>query len=257
MDKKKFKRSISFLVVIFLMVTISLRHTIPVSADSQGTSAWYPYTYSNGKAIMDAAGEKGISPPNSDISSGLASGTGTLPSVYLNSDGTNVYFRLRVAGNPSDPTKGGFSSAYMIAIGINGTQQAVVGLDGKSSSTDTVYVTNADGSVTNIIYSSPDGNTKPFGTNITQVGTEYFVDFQVPISCITALVPAITAATPVQLFYGTSQAANLSVINKDFMTGAIVDFTGLAVVTMSDVTAHQLQQIIQLQQILILLYPDL
>jgi hypothetical protein len=36
----------------------------------------------------------------------------------------------------------------------------------------------------------------------------------------------VTATTPIQLFFGTSQSANLTVINKDFMTGNAVDFGG-------------------------------
>jgi hypothetical protein len=43
---------------------------------------------------------------------------------------------------------------------------------------------------------------------------------------------AITGSTPVQLFFGTSQSANLAVLNKDFMIGNAVTFGPTSTVTL-------------------------
>jgi hypothetical protein len=63
-----------------------------------------------------------------------------------------------------------------------------------------------------------------------------FINNSAPISFARRVVArslSITASTPVQLFYGTSTAGNLSVINKDYMTGSSVNFTGLATIYFS------------------------
>jgi LPXTG-motif cell wall-anchored protein len=150
-----------------------------------------------------------------------------LPSVYIASDGTNDFFRFRVS---ADPTGGGglASTAYVVDLAVNGTLVGAVGVNGKSPSSDYVYVADAAG-VDTLVYANPLGfRVVPDGTG------QFFVDFQVPLSSITAVMPQVTGSTPVQLFYGSSQAANLTVINKDFMTGSAVDFTQVATVILQE-----------------------
>jgi hypothetical protein len=185
--------------------------------------------------IRDVDGD--INPGYADLSSGAASGLGPLPSVYMASDGTNVFFRFRVHHDPNDPAQGGFqSTTYVIQLAVGGVKTAAVGLNGKSASADYVYVSNADGSVVSQIYTYPFTATpapSSAGARTMADGSGfYWVDFQVPIARITQVAPSITATTPLQLFYGSSQAANLSVINKDFMIGNAVSFTGLATTTL-------------------------
>lgn len=47
-----------------------------------------------------------------------------------------------------------------------------------------------------------------------------------------ALGWVITGSTPVQRFFGTSQSANLAVLNKDFMIGNAVTFGPTSTVTL-------------------------
>jgi hypothetical protein len=69
----------------------------------------------------------------------------------------------------------------------------------------------------------------------------FFLDFQVPLSLIaTASGGAVTAATPIRLYYGSSATANLTSkdlasITGDFMLGhaSAVDFSTLATVRLA------------------------
>lgn len=193
------------------------------------------YTKADLSSIIDP---QDASPASSDIWGGSA---GDLPSTFFAADGTNIFIRMRMRGDPFD-TKGGFASTnYLVAIGVGGVQSAVIGVNGKPTSTDFVYVTNADGSVVRQVYTTPftnDGAGTSAGARIVNAPDEgFFVDFQVPISAIAAVVPSIEPTTPVQLYYGSSQANNLSVTNKDFMIGSEVSYVGLATVTVSGAPA--------------------
>jgi hypothetical protein len=105
-------------------------------------SSWNAYTYADGSAISDPTGDK--NPGYADISSGSPSGS--LQSVYVASDGLNAFFRFRIGEDPAKPSAGGFeSTAYVVQVYVGGTMAAALGLDGKSPSTDYVYVTDAVG----------------------------------------------------------------------------------------------------------------
>jgi len=198
-------------------------------------STWRAYTLANGSLVSDVIGDVGCGPAYCDVSSGPS---GTASSVYFASNGVQVFFRIRVLGDPRDPSHGGFrSTAYVLKIAVNGTAVAAIGLDGKPAQRDFVYVSNADGSAYNEIFAFPfdnsQGESSAGGRAIPDGAGQYFVDWQVPLWRITARTGgAVTGSTPVQLFFGTSQAANLSVINKDFMIGNDVDFGGGATVTL-------------------------
>jgi hypothetical protein len=115
--------------------------------------------------------------------------------------------------------------------------RVAVGLSGKSAHRDFVYVSNADGTVYSEVYAYPFNNAGgawSSGARGAPDGTgQYLLDFQVPLSRITQRSGgAITGSTPVQLFFGTSQSANLAVINKDYMVGNSVDFGNSSTVTL-------------------------
>jgi hypothetical protein len=192
-------------------------------------TSWRAYTLSSGARVSDVIGDVGCGAGYCDVSSGPS---GTLSSVYFASDGSTVFFRIRLLGDPRRPSAGGFASTtYQLQIAVNGTARATVGLDGKSPQRDFVYVANADGSVYTEVYATPFDNSggefSAGARGLPDGSGQYFVDWQVPLSRITERSGgAITGSTPVQLFFGTSQAANLSVLNKDFMIGNSVDFGG-------------------------------
>lgn len=228
--------------VVACVVTLALVSPLQATATSnQGDtssawpSVWNPYRHTNGTTINDVNGD--INPTDADIASGACSGcAGASPSVYYYADGTTAFFRLRLATDPGATNKGGiFGTAYLVQIAVNGTVQAVVGVDGKDNSADYVYVTNAVGSSVIPIYTYPwTGGSA--GVRLTNTGDgtgQFFLDFQVPISHLTTVSGgAITSNTAIQMFFGSSQAANLAVINKDYMEGSAVSFANLATVSM-------------------------
>ncbi|HEV2889153.1 MAG TPA: Ig-like domain-containing protein [Frankiaceae bacterium] len=204
-------------------------------------AAWSTYRTATGDPILDVLGDE--NPDNSDLSSGPCSGsgcTGTSPTVYYASDGTTAFFRTRLAVDPSDATKGGLTgNAYLTQIAVGGTVVAVAGVDGKSASVDYVYVASAPGTTVTQIYTWP--FTSPSnGMRVVSDGAgQWFLDYQVPIARLTTISGgAITATTPIQLYYGSSAAANLATLNKDLMRGSTstVSFTGLATVSLSPST---------------------
>jgi len=198
-------------------------------------SSWRAYLLSGGTRVSDVVGDVGCGQGYCDVSSGPS---GTLSSVYFTSDGTTAFFRLRVLGDPRKPSAGGFqSTTYMLQIAVNGTARVAVGLDGKNPQRDFVYVANADGTAHTEVYATPFNNSGgefSAGARGLPDGTgQYFVDWQVPLARITQRSGgAVTGSTPVQLFFGTSQAANLAVLNKDFMIGNSVNFDGGSTVTL-------------------------
>jgi hypothetical protein len=198
-------------------------------------TTWRAYLLTSGKKVSDVIGDVGCGQGYCDVSSGAS---GTLNSVYFNSDGTTAFFRIRLAGDPRKASAGGFqSTTYMLQIAVNGTARVAVGLDGKNPQRDFVYVANADGTAHTEVYATPFNNAggefSAGARGLPDGEGQYFVDWQVPLSRITQRSGgAITGSTPVQLFFGTSQSANLAVLNKDFMIGNSVSFGGGSTVTL-------------------------
>ncbi len=229
-------------VALFLARVAFAPAPVVAISSPQGDSAaawpagWSSYNFSTGSPVIDAEDEPGISPDNTD----LASNNGVVATPLMSFGDSTAFFRLRLKGDPRDAGKGGFDNAtwlLQIATASDDTVRAVVGLNGKPVSTDFVYVANAPGSSVTHIYETPfDGSGGQLSAGArgqTDGAGQYYLDFQVPISRITAASGGtITGTTPVKLFYGSSTAANLAVINKDYMTGSSVSFAGLATITM-------------------------
>jgi hypothetical protein len=198
-------------------------------------ASWRTYLLSDGDQVHDMIGDVGCGSGYCDVSSG---GSGGRSSVYFASNGVDVFFRLRLKGDPRDASHGGFgSTAYVIQIAVNRVARVAVGLNGKTAHRDFVYVSNADGTVYSEVYAYPfntAGGELSYGARAVADGTgHYLLDFQVPLARITQRSGGmITGSTPVQLFFGTSQSANLAVINKDFMVGDSVDFGHSSTVTL-------------------------
>ena len=192
------------------------------------------YTYDTGAIISDTQDNN---PGYSDLWAGASD---DLSTVFFDSDGTNIFLRMRVRQDP-DKSGGLESTNYLVSIAVGGVQAAVVGLNGKPASVDFVYTANADASIIREVYTTPftnDGSGTSAGARWYAAPDEgYFLDFQVPIAAITAVAPSVTPSSPIQLFFGSSQAANLSVINKDYMIGTNVSYVGLEVVTLSGAPA--------------------
>lgn len=198
-------------------------------------STWRAYLLTGSKKVSDVIGDVGCGAGYCDVSSGPS---GTLNSVYFYSDGTTAFFRIRVAADPRKASAGGFlSTTYMLQIAVGGVARVAVGLDGKNPHRDFVYVANADGTAHTEVYATPFNNAggefSAGARGLPDGGGQYFVDWQVPLSRITQRSGgAVTGSTPVQLFFGTSQSANLAVLNKDYMIGNAVTFGGGSTVTL-------------------------
>jgi hypothetical protein len=218
----------------------------PVAWPSSFTS----YTTDTGTAISDVEGEAGVGSVY-DISSNAGGAT----SVFLALSGNAAFFRVRVGSNPVDASKGGFTNAtWLVLIGTEDspgvwTTKAVTGVDGKPvgsvAAPDTVYVGNAPGTGITDVYqfntAAPAYDpTNAVGTGARVVAasaSQYWIDWQVPVSSLTAASGGvITPSTPVRLFFGSSAAANLATINKDYMTGGAVSFANLGTVTLQPPT---------------------
>ena len=97
-------------------------------------SSWKQYTYQDGTRISDVNGDQ--TPSGLDLASGTcapAPCAGPESSVAYKSDGTNAFFRMRMAVDNNDATKGGlFQGAFLVQIAnAAGVVKAVVGVDGK------------------------------------------------------------------------------------------------------------------------------
>ncbi|WP_096203068.1 S-layer homology domain-containing protein [Bacillus sp. FJAT-45350] len=250
--KRKLTRALN-IFSIFIMLFLTVLPAMPASivdANSQEIltkgdtpkpwpTVFTPYTTGDGKSILDPGAD--VNPIDVDITSGVDRGVGNLPSMYVASDGSNFFVRLRLKGDPYD-RKGGFlSSVWLVKLAVGGEHKATIGVNGKSPHYDYVYVADSSGGNVQPIYVTPTqgGNSVP-GTEITPDGNgHYFLDFQVPIERINEIAPEITKTTPVQVFFGTSKAANLSVINKEWMDtgssgGSTTSFSGLQAIELGD-----------------------
>lgn len=238
MKKIRLTSIVLFLVLILSSIPI-FSATAGVWPDITGTDhEWYAYAFENGSLIYDPADE---SPASTDI----ISVTGLHPSIFISSDGSNVFFRMRLRGDPRQPPR--YSSFYWIveiaAEDTNGNfvHTATVGLQGGNPSN--IYIAPSYGNNLTNVYS----NVTTLSTDFVRVMptndgySHYYLDFQVPIASINQVSgqygnPIITGTTPVKFFYGTS--TNPVHIGKDFMTGSAVNFDNLAYVVLDDIQEY-------------------
>jgi hypothetical protein len=114
------------------------------------------------------------------------------------------------------------------------TPCAVVGLYQGSGNHAAGAVRRADATTVTRIYETPFTGGSAGARAVSDGNGQYYLDWQVPLARLTtASGGTITASTPVKLFFGSSQAANLATINKDYMTGTAVSFAGLATTSFS------------------------
>jgi len=214
-------------LIVAVLAVLSAVAAGPASAATAGPwpTTWNTYTFGDGSPVRDTNGDE--NPSSADLTSGTpCAGSpclGTFPTVQYATDGTNAFFRIRVAADNNDSSKGGYTaSAYLVQLyDANNTLEAVVGVNGKTSTSDYVYVVNTGGNETSnstqYTYPWTGSNAGTRWIPTGDAGGEYFLDFQAPLSAIRTVWPTFTGSTPVKLYYGSSQAANLAVINKDFM----------------------------------------
>jgi hypothetical protein len=235
----RFRRVVGGATLAFALVALATSSALADDSplgDQAGPwpTAWRAYLLADSSTVRDVIGDVGCGAGYCDVSSG---GTGTSSSVYFTSDGTNVFFRLRMLADPTSSAGGFHSTTWAVQIAVNGVAVVTVGLDGKNPQRDFVYVANADGSSYTELYATPftngGGELSAAARGVADGTGHYFLDWQVPLWRITQRSGgAVTGSTPVQLFFGTSQSANLAVLNKDFMIGNAVTFGPTSTVTL-------------------------
>ncbi|KOA21436.1 bacterial Ig-like domain (group 1) [Clostridium homopropionicum DSM 5847] len=232
-------------------------------------TTFYSYTKVDGTLILDPYEKYNSGTDIVSSNTNINGVAGMLPSVYVASDETTLFIRLRLDNDPRDASAGGFgSSAWLLDIAAEELTQGnpnygkymhrvSIGIDGKDPAKDYVYITDAQGSYVYKLFQTTgakgsqsvpgtrivpaEGNS---GFNSGTVGTgPCFLDIQVPISLVTQLeknelkiASPIMGSTSVKLYFGTSQAANLAVINKDYMSGNAVSFDGLSIVKLDSIS---------------------
>ena len=231
-------------IAFTMLATPAVATSYGGAVSSAWPDSWRTYKFADGTPVGDTNSDQ--TPPYLDLVSGTCSScVGPEPSVMLATDGVSAFFRMRMGVDNNDAGKGGlFGGAFLVQLAdVNGNVRAVVGVDGKQSGNDYVYVTNAVGGSTQMVYENP------FSTANSSAGmrwiaagdgtSQFFLDFQVPMSVIEAVSGgAITGATPIKLYYGSSAAANLATINKDLMVAGAtaVSFSNLSVVKLNPAT---------------------
>jgi|GEM_PF-1715661 len=194
-------------------------------------TSFIAYTDADGNVFTDKNGE--ISPKYADITSGpniSGKNYGSQPSVYMKSDGSNMFFRMRIGKNPIKNSKF-LNTNYLVSIGTltvnhnHWDSALVVGFNGNANGSY-VYLTKNGNSITKVYDVTASGSATDAnqGAEVVPVsdGTgQYFLDFQVPISELAEFTDTngneFQGTTPIRLFYATSQANNLAVINKDYV----------------------------------------
>ena len=239
---------VPFIAVALLLTGLTLQASpasatvvLPGANAGPWPSTWTQYTYQDGTRISDLNGDQ--TPVGLDLASGTcapAPCAGPESSVAYKSDGTNAFFRMRMAVDNNDATKGGlFQGAFLVQIAnAAGVVKAVVGVDGKDAHTDMVYVADSVGGTVVPVYEFPFTVGSPSSAAMRWIpagdGTgQYFLDFQVPLSALnTVSGGAVTATSKIKLYYGSSAAANLATINKDLMLGNVTsaDFTDVKLI---------------------------
>jgi uncharacterized repeat protein (TIGR02543 family) len=248
------RRVSALAAVLALLMAGGMQFATASYAASAGAGAatwpadWRAYTYGGGQTISDVNDD--MNPALLSIASGACAGagcSGAQPSVLFASDGTNAFFRIRMAADNADATKGGLANgAFLVQLADSaGVVKAVAGVDGKSASSDCVYVADSVGGTVQHVYDYPFTPGSPSSAGMRWISTadgtgQYYLDFQVPFSALTSIsAGALTPDSHVKLYYGSSAAANLATINKDFMLGdvSVVDFSRLDVVSLGS-TSH-------------------
>jgi len=154
---RRYRRMVGGALIGVVLVSLAASSALAVDSpqgDQAGAwpTAWRLYLLADGSTVRDIVSDVGCGAGYCDVSSG---GTGTSSSVYFTSDGTNVFFRLRMLADPRSSAGGFHSTTWAVQIAVNGVAVATVGLDGKSPHRDFVYVANAGGSSYTEIYATP------------------------------------------------------------------------------------------------------
>ncbi len=192
---------------------------MPFPSDSQFSAVSL-----NGQPYFDNSGDE--SPLSTDLV-----GSTSFPSFYYAYDGVNVYFRLRVNGDPRNAARTAFAN-YVWGIlfntdGVSGTYEWVLAVNGKTGRLELIQNTSKQFNTWNDPAEGTNGQGAPnfsqriINFDIARVSpagsnfggnADFFIDFFIPASTLFSYLN-IAENTPLQLISFTSTNANN--FNKD------------------------------------------
>ncbi|MCE1190274.1 MAG: T9SS type A sorting domain-containing protein [Ignavibacteria bacterium] len=190
--------------------------------------SWVQYRNADGSLVRDVSGEPSIIAVQDICYDDAANAPA---SVLIASDGTNMFFRIMVGDKPTN-TQGSIVNnvGYIVEIAdASGTFQAAVAL--VKSSKDEIKVSNAAGTISNAIYSSPTAAIRAVQVVPgSATDAHWYVDFQTTIASITTAWSSFGGSTPTKYYFGTTAGASINTINKDWMGGNVssVDWTSIS-----------------------------
>ncbi|WP_435102361.1 putative Ig domain-containing protein [Halarchaeum sp. P4] len=229
----------------------AIGRTMPMAAwpGSGGPPEWVPLTDQNGYTIRNFVTGQNLNWLRMSSGESATGARGSLPTVQVASDGSNLFYRLRTLGSPYrfDTNQWQNQGYYQMAIATQSSSgqwvvQAYVGMH--INDRGRVFIAKPDGTMTTV-YAGNQDISQAQGVRVTRAtnGNDgaYWTDVQVPISAIQSAT-GISSDTPIRLFFGTATQPNT--INFDTMgnVGSIT-FDSVNTVTMRDLTGPLVQNV--------------
>lgn len=240
------------LALWILLALVMMFLTFPVLAAPAtwpDTSIWPNTSSSNAYAykmlvsgtptpVRDINGDE--NPDSVDVSShGNRTAVGDWNSVYFYATGTHLFFRELVNDNPGTGSTW-VQYSWLVEIDVNGDgvsdwRVGIAGVD------EQVYATCFTTSTSTTRSADPANgytrqiNTGVIGPSTNPAKTMYYADWQIELSALNDGAGGcadINPSTPIRLFFGTSSNGQVGgTINKDFFSGASVNYTNMVYVS--------------------------
>jgi hypothetical protein len=243
----------AFLAIIIGLLSLSESSTAAAGGGSSSQilntpaawpQTWYPVSNGSNQVFQDADDINGANSGYLDLYYSDAPHAATAAVAMEN--GT-FYVRMQLQGSPG--TSASLKNATWI-VQIKNLSTGVVGavvLDGKkgivsvvkrsgSAAVDVVYRDQGASSAFHSAIAISPVWSQVVSPLVANSANNYYLDMQVPLAALNAgnTQLGIGATTPIQLFFGTSQAsAHSGVINKDWMVGGTVNWNEPETVTLS------------------------
>jgi hypothetical protein len=206
----------AFCLLLFIFTQPLSAQVSPGSWPSTSTHPWVAVLTTSGVPVTDAA-EGSISPEIDMLST-----TADPSSAYIAYDGTNVFFRFQLEGDPRN-TSGFWISPRFWKVEFSNANNTLLTKVELIVNNSYVFLV-VDGRITvNFFLASITGTSD---VRVVQGSSSYFLDFQVPHSTLTTAEPSLTAAAPFKVFYSTGTYGRPST-TLDYMQGSSVSFSSV------------------------------
>src|SRR5665648_635835 len=201
--------SVPLIMVVVLMLLVS-----PASA--WPTEAQWNVVVKNGTPYQEFSSD--VSPASTDII-----GTTDYPAVYMFNNGSALFFRMRLRGDPGTPGNlaqfswgveidtDGLFNKYAWLFQVDGINESVdLCYNSKSGAGGIGHPSDSCDPIMNLSYPT----TK--NTNVSYTGIHYFLDWYIPYQDFKN-VTKLNDYSPITVFFGTSSSTKS--LNKDILDG--------------------------------------